>query len=424
MNDKKIAFFLLYWILYSGLIQHFLIRNIAFNVVPDIILTILLFLVAKRKNKTTISRYVGAYVPLIIGLLLFIGSLQMIVNGAETTPYFWNIRFYLRGAVIFYVFFKTMNYADIDKYKHIMYVAIIPNFLMCLYQWKFWGGGDCVGGIFAGGNSEMVLFLLPVLFMVSGDYFFNRKSKATFLCLLTSSMFLAFIGEIKLFYIIIPIFIYISYVLLKRFSFAHIIVAVLLLVFFEPVMKYSLSFFYDEEYVETVFTQDTTDDYTTHSYIVGSEDAMNRGTAIIMTEDLILKDNYHKALGYGIGASSISEQFKSSVGLEYRATFFNLFTPSYIMVEVGMIGYVLFIAIYVIMMLRFYNYYKKNNYNLEVKYWASMGILGCLSTFVLQWYNSTPVLNYNIYYIFLAFCFIAINENIKIQNKKYESKKC
>lgn len=424
MSDKKIAFFLLYWILYSGLIQHFLIRNIAFNVVPDIILTILLFLVAKRKNKTTISRYVGAYVPLIIGLLLFIGSLQMIVNGAETTPYFWNIRFYLRGAVIFYVFFKTMNYADIDKYKHIMYVAIIHNFLMCLYQWKFWGGGDCVGGIFAGGNSEMVLFLLPVLFMVSGDYFFNRKSKATFLCLLTSSMFLAFIGEIKLFYIIIPIFIYISYVLLKRFSFAHIIVAVLLLVFFEPVMKYSLSFFYDEEYVETVFTQDTTDDYTTHSYIVGSEDAMNRGTAIIMTEDLILKDNYHKALGYGIGASSISEQFKSSVGLEYRATFFNLFTPSYIMVEVGMIGYVLFIAIYVIMMLRFYNYYKKNNYNLEVKYWASMGILGCLSTFVLQWYNSTPVLNYNIYYIFLAFCFIAINENIKIQNKKYESKKC
>lgn len=424
MSDKKIAFFLLYWILYSGLIQHFLIRNIAFNVVPDIILTILLFLVAKRKNKTTISMYVGAYVPLIIGLLLFIGSLQMIVNGAETTPYFWNIRFYLRGAAIFYVFFKTMNYADIDKYKHIMYVAIIPNFLMCLYQWKFWGGGDCVGGIFAGGNSEMVLFLLPVLFMVSGDYFFNRKSKATFLCLLTSSMFLAFIGEIKLFYIIIPIFIYISYVLLKRFSFAHIIVAVLLLVFFEPVMKYSLSFFYDEEYVETVFTQDTTDDYTTHSYIVGSEDAMNRGTAIIMTEDLILKDNYHKALGYGIGASSISEQFKSSVGLEYRATFFNLFTPSYIMVEVGMIGYVLFIAIYVIMMLRFYNYYKKNNYNLEVKYWASMGILGCLSTFVLQWYNSTPILNYNIYYIFLAFCFIAINENIKIQNKKYESKKC
>ena len=76
------------------------------------------------------------------------------------------------------------------------------------------------------------------------------------------------------------------------------------------------------------------------------------------------------------------------------------------------------------MMLRFYNYYKKNNYNLEVKYWASMGILGCLSTFVLQWYNSTPILNYNIYYIFLAFCFIAINENIKIQNKKYESKKC
>ena len=68
-----------------------------------------------------------------------------------------------------------------------------------------------------------------VLFMVSGDYFFNRKSKALFLCLLTSSMFLAFIGEIKLLYIIIPIFIYISYVLLKRFSFAHIIVAVLLL---------------------------------------------------------------------------------------------------------------------------------------------------------------------------------------------------
>lgn len=419
-RNKKIAFFLLYWLLYSGLIQHFIIKDIAFNVVPDFILVVLLFnVIVRRKNQVRITDVIGNMVVMALSLLLLVGSVSMLVNGAEIVPYLWDVRFYLRGLVVFYTFWNTMDGSDIPKYKRIMYKAIVPNLLMCLYEWIAWGGGDCVGGIFIGGNSEMVLYLVPLLCMYSGDYYQKQKTRNSFLFLVLSSMFLAFIGEIKLLYILIPILVYAAYVLVKRFKLNHIIIALLLFAFFEPAMKFALSFFYDADYVENVFTTESTDEYTTSSYIVGNELSMNRSTAWEMTQDNILKDDVHKAFGYGIGASAVSEIFGSSVGNKNKITFFNLFTNSYLSVETGYVGYALFIAIYVILMLRYYRHYRKAT-NLDVKYWASMGILGCLSTFILQWYNSTPILNYNMFYIFFIFCFIAIRDYKNTPATNYE----
>lgn len=298
-----------------------------------------------------------------------------------------------------------------------MYQAYIPNLLFCFYYFFSGHGGDSLGGIFAGGNMEMVVYLIPVLFLAIADYYSRLISLRKFTFIVLSSLLMSFMGEIKLLYIVIPLFCYTGYVLYRKFSVSHIIVLIIAFLLFLPTMKYMLSFFFSDDYVESVFTMEQTEAYTAEgSFVLGQENGMNRSTSIEKTEHLILTDFSHRLFGYGIGASSSSLVFFSPIGTSFRNTFFFLFTPSYLMVEVGKIGWWIFVGIYILLLLTFAKFYGKYK-NRVIKYWAGLGILASLMTFILIWYNNTPILVYILFYYLFAYCIVAIREELKIKNK-------
>ena len=178
-----------------------------------------------------------------------------------------------------------------------------------------------------------------------------------------------------------------------------------------------LSYFFSDEYVESVFTVEQTEAYTAEgSFVLGQENGMNRSTSLKKTEQLILTDSSHRLFGYGIGASSSSLVFFSPIGTGFRNTFFFLFTPSYLTVEVGKVGWWIFIGIYILLFITFAKFYITNK-NKVIKYWAGIGILASLMTFILMWYNNTPILVYVLFYYLFAYCIVAIREELKIKNK-------
>ena len=310
-----------------------------------------------------------------------------------------------------------MDINDCLKYKKIMYYAFLPNLIFCIIE-NFTGkGGDALGGLFGGGNMEMVLYLMLMIFLATADYYNGILSKFKLFSILVISLLLSFLWEIKLLYITIPLFWYIGNILFHKFRFKQIATLIVGLVLFIPTMQFFLSFFYDSNYVNSVFTIEQTKAYTSeNSFIIGQENGMNRSSSIKMTNEMILKDTPHLLGGYGIGASSTSKIFYSPIGSKFRDTFFFLFTPSYILVETGWIGLILYISIFILLQLTFFRYYKKYNDSI-LKYWSALGILGTIMTFILIWYNITPVLVFLIFNYFFAFCLVAIRDRLNILRK-------
>lgn len=416
--DKLLVFFLLYWILYSGLIRIFIFNHDIFSIIPDCILLYLFIRACRYKKKPKISQYINQFIPIFCSIFLVFGTISMLINGCFIIPYFWNIRFYLRALLTFYIIWQTMDINDCQKFKKIMYYAFLPNLLFCLIENSTGRGGDALGGLFGGGNMEMVLYLMLMTFLSTADYYNKKISKFKFLSIITVSLFLSFLGEIKLLYITIPLFWYIGNVLFHKFRFKQVITLAIGLLLFIPVMQFFLSFFYDTDYVESVFTMERTKAYTAESsFIVGQENGMNRSSSIKMTNELILKDIPHLISGYGIGASSTSTIFYSPIGTKYRESFFFLFTPSYIMVETGWIGLILYLSLYMLLLCTFIKYYKKYYHDSILKYWATLGILSTIITFVLIWYNITPILIFLIFYCFFAFCLVAIRDRLNFLRK-------
>ena len=421
-RDKLLVFFLLYWILYSGLIRIFIFNHDIFSIIPDCLLLYLFIRAHRYKKKPKISQYINRLIPILCSIFLILGTISMLINGSFIIPYFWNIRFYLRALLTFYIIWQIMNINDCQIFKKIMYYAFLPNLLFCLIENYTGRGGDALGGLFGGGNMEMVLYLMLMTFLVTADYYNGTISKFKFLSIITISLFLSFLGEIKLLYITIPIFWYIGNILFHKFRFTQITILIVGSLIFIPTMQFFLSFFYDSDYVESVFTIERTKAYTAESsFIVGQENGMNRSSSIKMTNELILKDIPHVLGGYGIGASSTSKIFHSPIGTKYRDTFFFLFTPSYIMMETGWIGFISYLGIYILLLFSFIKYYRKYYHDPILKYWTTLGILSTTMTFILIWYNITPILIFLIFYYFLAFCLIAIRDRLNILRRNINS---
>lgn len=239
--EKKLIVFLLYWTLYSGVFHSFVYWTEALNIVPDVILLILFMKRRKHKERLPLTFVLNKFIPILCCMFLLLGTFSMLMNGFWILAYVWNIRFYLRAILLFVIIWDISCISDLYRYKRIMYQAYIPNLLFCFYYFFTGQGGDSLGGIFAGGNMEMVIYLMPVLFLAIADYYSRLIPLRKFAFIVFSSLLMSFMGEIKLLYIVIPLFCYAGYVLYRKFSVSHILALVFAFLLFVPMMKYMLS---------------------------------------------------------------------------------------------------------------------------------------------------------------------------------------
>ncbi len=406
MKQKKWIFYGLYIILYTGVIAEFFIKSPIMNILADI-LVIPSSIAIIYRNKYNFS-YIGKGYKLLMIIIILVGIIGAILNHA-TTPvaFLWTLRMILRYPLVFVAILATFNEEDIKKTKKILCTCLFINFGAELIERYVFGitGGDVLGGTF-GGNGALANFVLLSLILFSSDFFHGRLSKVKFLFVISGSFMLAMLSEIKLLYFVIPLTIYGCYVFQKKFSIVHIATLVIGLLVAVPVLSSVLSLYYDDDYVTHTLNADELEKYNTNSYGF-MEGGFNRGTAIELTNEVMLTDTKLKLFGYGLGSGTLADWTGATLSKRFRHTTFFYFFNSYVLAELGWVGYLAYVGIFVLLTMNFWKYYHRYH-DKVIRQWAGLGLMSCLLTFLMMYYNSSPYVDHYLFTIFYAICFKAI----------------
>lgn len=352
--------------------------------------------------------------PIIFSLFFFflIGIIGDIVNTVPIKTSIWGIKNFLRFFLLTYSIIGRYKFLDSYTFKKLVTKLFYLNLLAITIDFFAGRKGDSMGGIFLG-NGDLAIFLIVSLFLFTSDYFVGRKKKLLVVGAYVSSFIIAMLAEIKFLYLIIPMCLYLSYVLIKKMTIMNITVFILSCMFIVPSLKYALSFYYNDAYIEAIFNEEERDDYLSNSgYNLGMDNnGFNRNTSIENVQLLFFRDNIQTSLvGFGLGSASNSKTFGTWIADKYRFTGYFFFTSSFVLIETGWIGFILFISIYLFILLRFLYYYIKSKNNQE-KYWAAIGTMMSIMTFLFIWYNSAPYVDYFLPFMLWGFCFLGIIKN-------------
>ena len=284
--------------------------------------------------------------------------------------------------------------------------------LFCVLQFFQGQRYDLMGGTFRG-NGLLLLMLFISLIIFSGDFFHKKLSTYKYLIRIGCVLVIAIWAELKFAYFVSPLIIYGSYVLLRKFNFTHLIVLGIAFLMLVPTLQFFMSFYYDETYVNMVFDPEFIKEETTHAY--GFQDGFNRSTAIEMTNELLLTDTKSKIFGHGLGSGTQSFYFQTLFYEKWAWTTYYNFSTSYILTELGWIGFILFCFIYLIALIKFYTIYKKAKVPNQ-KYWSTAGILAVCVSILMFWYNDSAYFNFYLMYFFWAICATTLLVTTKTTN--------
>ena len=415
MNPKRLLYIVLYIILLNGLVRRYVISNQYVPLLADALLFLLAF-AQLPNNFRDIKRAIGTPVVALFSILLLGSTAVAVINAMSLISILWGLRMVVRYLLLFCFIYKYFNVNDVLKFRQILIKFFWMNAAVVLFQYFVEGiQGDFLGGIFMS-NGELFVFCLFCAFLFSKDYFDGRLNWKRFFLFLAFEMFIAMAAEIKIMYFTIPFAIYAVYIFTKRFSMKHVVILVVAFFCLIPAMKATMSLMYGENYVNSVFDIDRIQEETTKAYNLSEEAAeysFNRSTCVEKATTLILRDKMHILIGYGIGSGNASDKFGTWIYQTYaKITSYNWFTSSWLLIEYGWIGYIMWIIILCCVAWRFYSVYKKTT-DKDLKYWSSLGLLSVLFTFIVAWYNNMPYYNAYLFYSFWAVCFVAIRERIK-----------
>ncbi len=417
MKPKQILYFLLYWFLYSGLIKTYLFDNLLFVILPDLLLFYLA--IDKKANYVRqVRKAVGSWIVVLFSVLLVGSTAVAFLNLMPVYSILWGLRMVLRYLLLFIIVYRFFHSVDVNKVKKILISFFWINIVIVCFQYFIEGrSGDDLVGSFTN-NGELFVFCLLCSFIISKEFFIGCLPKKSFLLFIAAVMFIAMAAEIKLIYFALPLAIYATYVFTKKFSIKHILILGIAYFSLVPAMKATISLMYGEDYVNNVFDVEAIQEETTHAYNLSSLDlSFNRSTCVEKATVLFLTEPFHLLFGYGIGSGNTSQQFNTWIGQTYSSTTsYNWFTPSWLLIEFGWVGFILWILILLLLAKRFYSIYSRSTDD-GVKYWSSIGFLSVLFTFLIAWYNNIPYYNAYILYFFWALCFVGIRErNFNLKN--------
>lgn len=416
MKPKQFLYIVIYVILLNGIFQQYLIKSQYLPFISDVIIFLLAFM---QPNFKGIKRLIGTSIVTILSILLIYSTIIAFINLMPPISILWGLRMVIRYFLLFILMIKYFNAYDVIKVKKILVRFFWINTAVIVFQYfiehKY---ADFIGGTFIN-NGEVFVFYLISALIFSKDYFEKRIKLNKFLLFIAVEMFVAMAAEIKIMYFTIPLAIYGTYVLTIRFNFKHIIVLAIAFFGLIPAMKATMSLMYSDEYINKVFNIEDIQEETTHSYNLSNEAAdysFNRGTCIKKATTFILKDPIHILTGFGIGSGNTSDVFGTDINQRYsKITSYNWFTASWLLVEYGWVGFILWILALLSLSIRFLFFYNKSK-NKEIKYWSTLGLLSTLFTFIIAWYNNIPYFNAYIIYLFWGICFIGVQK--QITNKK------
>ena len=410
MNRRKILHFTILWIIYGSLIPRFVWNSQLVALVPDILLCVLLVFHAPQRGWPNIKSSIGAWIGPVFGIILLLGIVSSIISFTPLMATIWGARQFARYGLIAYMIIMFFKQADVDWFKKVLDKSVQWNVLFVVVEFALGQTGDSMGGTF-GGNGDFSIYLAVITFVSTADYFQKRITLKRFVFIFSFCFIAGILAEIKLLYMLLPMCLYGGYILFKRFDIKQIVILAVAYFLLIPVVKFTLSFYYNEDYVNATFDSGKVSGYLENDYGLQSGKSgilsFNRNTCIERSTYLLSNDVKTVLLGNGIGSLTQSQVFKTPLAEKYSLTYYFYFTFSYVLLELGWMGFVFFLLLYVLIIIRFYSFYH-NAKDGVVKYWSALGLFMGGVSFVFMWYNATVYSNYYFPFVVFAVCFVGI----------------
>lgn len=385
---KTIIFLMIYMMVVNIVCSTFGIPS-SVRYLSDVLAILLLVFLFKNFKDLLTDKLLR--LPLImIAMFLLWALISFFINWYSTFLLFWGLRNIGRFLVVFLCAALLLKKQDADKIYVILEKIYIINFVICVYQYFIQGyWADEIGGIFRlgekGGNTGLLL-LICVQTVYSFSNYLNKKTGfLNFVFVAASSMFIAGIAELKIYFVLFVLIILMS-MLLNRVSgrtlllvFVAIIGLCVGIYVMAQVAPESLKILNIEGMLEYIGGED-------HGY--SSSRDLSRMRAFEQITDMFFKDDAtHKIFGFGLGSCDVSgiNIFKSSFYENYSYLNYTWFMHGMLFLELGMGGIALFVAIFVSILICCFKFRKHDAGNLS--HYNSAIIIAIISIITI-WYNA------------------------------------
>ncbi len=328
--------------------------------------------------------------------------------GLFTLGLFNTFRFFSFLITAFLVFEKE----DIPSLLKINHILFALNIVAVLFEYFVLGlERDCISGTFAymdkGGNAGLAVLLVIELCILLNNFLREDVKLYKTIILLIPILLIAAIAELKIIFVVFAIITIISIILNPKNK--RTIIAIVSSIIFTITGIGILTSIYPEWEgsfsISSIYTLLFDDNFG-----YSNKNDISRGRAFAQIDSLFYEDKLqNKLFGFGIGNCDSSKTLGlySDFYNDYEETLhYDWFTHSMVYLELGLIGFLAFISIFIVNIVNSFIVYKKCNKIETIEYRSNIIGAFCFSIFCIIsiWYDSF----FRIGYAYFAFVFIAI----------------
>lgn len=375
------------------------------------IMTIIEFGWVFKKSRTDFSkanfRYLIWYLIIFTAYLLITDILNAVPLNLVLMSFRRIYRFYFFYLACAYLL--TLNY--VEKIFTLLFQMQLLNFVLTLYQYSVLGlQQDNLGGLFGiakGANAYSNLFICTIS-IISLVKFLNRKvNLRTVVFVLSSSLLIGVLAELKIFFIELIIIIILA-ILLSKPSFRTVKITLLSgvcifvsFIFFGRMFPEQMAIFIEKDKL-LEYTTGTTWGYNISRFNAFSD--INR----IFFHDNILKNLF----GIGFGNSESGSLFYSN----YSGYNYTWFTHQVTFVETGYIGFFLYLLFYILIFT--HATISKRRVKEVSMYLTIVQIMSVICIFSI-WYNqSLRIESAYLAFLILSVSVVACKERSQLQTER------
>ena len=393
-------------------IQEMLTDSKSLQYLQDVNLIFLLLCCFQKGYKRLMRTIKRIWPALIIVALLFAeGLISFLSNDIKLTQYLWEVRTLFRFPLFLICCISLLEYKDIFKFKKIFTYVFYINFIFSLYQYYILSvSGDNLGGIFGiglGVNAPTLTFLSVYFAFLYRDLDYEIISIYRFIFDIVIILWITLFAEIKALIFILPIIACVQLLSNNRFT-----IKKTLMFSFVALAAVGLIEVYGKLYKQNTFTQEGVESYLSGGYGTGNEEIVDRSTAFMVIDyHFFSKTDNSRWFGIGMGGASDSQVFSSNdFHNKWHWTYYDWFMHSFMYLENGIIGVILYLSFWFYFLFRFWRIRKeKRVYSPEI--FLSLVVVAIISFF----YNSSLRLNSSyLLYLCLSMPYLVKKRRINI----------
>ena len=397
LNGNKCTKFLIVYCVIMNIFMTMLGVPSIISYICDVVNLLLLFWVIKRFNQlmgdTTIK-----WLTRIILILFIYGCINQIINMVPIQMVIWGDRTVHRYYILFFAVILYFSISDIQEIMNIFFWVQIINLLYGLYKFIILGlQADAFGGGLFPNGGGMNLFCLLVSLYYTYAYMNKTGSFFRMLTMISSSFLLAVFAEEKFLMIGEVLVLILSLIINNRFTIRKIIilgVGIVAAIIGMQILRRAIPSTY-----ELLFNFSELTDYATATYSEGYR--IPRVGAFKVIDNLFLHTGFQRWIGLGLGNCDTSNFsfLQSDFYRQYGSYNYRWFTHQWTYLEMGRIGFFLYILFFIVAIIILSLYIKKA-IGLQ-KVFIQTSLIYSIITILFVWHSAATRIDTG-YYIYFG----------------------